>query len=80
MPLPEKPSANYAEIIESGFWQDPTDGVFIEDYYAQVYEEFIEAVNNGGENMWDLSDKLKLIGKFLPIDDIRNPDNPIYHH
>ena len=70
---------SFASIVESGFWQNPTDVVFLEEYFEEVNSQYIEAIVNKDQKSWDLSDKLKLIGKFFPIDDERNPDNPIYH-
>lgn len=77
MSSPEEP-VSFAEIIETGFWQDPTDGTFTEAHFQEVHSEYVSAIRRGDPKMWELADKLRTIAKFLPSDDERNPDNPDY--
>lgn len=69
----------FPEIAERGFWQDPTDGAFLEAHYQELQRQFEDAVLQDDQNMWDISDRMRLVGKFFPLDDDRNPDNPRYH-
>jgi hypothetical protein len=69
---------DFSELAERGFWQDPTDGAFTEEAWNGIHEKWLKAVKENDEIMWELSVKLKIIGKHFPLNDNRNPDNPIY--
>ncbi len=80
MSTPESSLPTFAEIAEANFLRDPTDGAFTEAYWQELYAQFMDAVRSGDPRMWDISDKMRTVGKFLPLDDDRNPDNPRHHH
>ncbi len=57
------------------FLQDPTDTAAASAYFEDTRALAHFALKS--EQMstyWDLSQQMKIIGKFLPLDDPRNPD------
>jgi hypothetical protein len=75
---PEHSSQSFADIVEANFWQNPTDGAFTEAYWQELHAQFMDAIDAKDPSMWDIADKMRIVGKFFPIDDDRNPDNPKY--
>ncbi|HLB66421.1 MAG TPA: hypothetical protein VJJ78_02400 [Candidatus Saccharimonadales bacterium] len=68
-----------ADALKELFFADPTNEMVAGAFCSRMIDESFAALSSG--RVHEYSEKMqlaKIIGKFLPITDERNPDCPVY--
>lgn len=65
--------------FEQSFFDQPTNPAAASGYFEQIRAlAHVALEDEENENYWQLTARMKFVGKFLPISDPRNPDSDIY--
>ena len=68
-----------ADALKELFFEDPTNEMIVGAFCSRIIDESFSALSAG--NVREYGEKMqlaKIVGKFLPITDERNPDCSVY--